>query len=318
MSNVSNLWVKESPKGMVVGEKKSFIFEFEDVGTPASVDSYTAYDHDGTDVSSTMLSGANSISGTQVTAKLFTPTPADTYRLVMAVVISGNTVLQALDVVVESLVPAMILTDGYATVIELRDALADSGLDAAYDSTLIDLIRRASRAIDRYTKWEPGSFARPSTDEDTRYYKGSGNNQQWIDPYVATPSLLAVSESGSLADSDYTTYSDSDWFVWPPNAAQIGAPYLRIDLDVLNGNKNTFYSYPKSVKVTVPFGHSLDTNIPDEIVQATIIQASRWFKRGQQAFQDTGAITDLGQLRYTKRLDPEIAEIIDHFKRVII
>jgi hypothetical protein len=319
MTNIQNLWVRESPKGMAVGEAKSFIFDFADIGTPSTDEPvYTAYDHDGTDVSDTMLSGTNSISGTQVTGKLFTPSAADTYRLVMQVVISGNTVQQALDTVVESLIPSMVLGDGYATVIELRDALADSGLDAAYDGTLARLILRASRALDRYTKWEPGSFARASTDEDIRYYDGSGNSQQWLDPFVAAPSLLAVSESGGLADSDYTTYPSTDWFVWPPNAAQKGEPYYRIDLDIINGAQSIFYRYPKSVKVTAPFGYSLSTAIPDEIVQATIIQATRWFKRGQQAYQDTGAIVELGQLTYTKRLDPEVAEIIDHFKRVSV
>jgi hypothetical protein len=46
---------------------------------------------------------------------------------------------------------------------------------------------------------------------------------------------------------------------------------------------------------------------PDSLVkQATIAQALRWFKRGQQAFQDTGGVAELGQITYTKRLDPEI------------
>src|SRR3990167_1236048 len=321
MSSIRNLWVKESPRPMAVGEAKAFVFDFSEIGADSddvSVPSLTAYDHDGTGVSSTMLTGSNTPAGKLVTAKLFTPSAADIYRLVMAVTITGNTVIQALDVEVESLIPGMVLGEGYATVLELRGALPDSGISSAYDILLTDLIRRASRALDRYTKWEAGSFARASTDEETRYYDGSGGSQQWIDPYVVAPSLLAVSESGGLASSDYTSYPSTDWFVWPPNAAAKGEPYYRIDLDTLNGNKQVFYKYPKSVKVTAPFGHSLASAIPDEIVQATVIQAARWFKRGQQAFQDTSAIVELGQLRYTQKLDPDVAEIIDHFKRVVV
>ena len=53
------------------------------------------------------------------------------------------------------------------------------------------------------------------------------------------------------------------------------------------------------------------TSPPDEIKQATIIQAMRWFKRGQQAFSDTGAVLELGQLRYTQKLDPDVALILE-------
>ena len=49
---------------------------------------------------------------------------------------------------------------------------------------------------------------------------------------------------------------------------------------------------------------------------ATIIQASRWFKRGQQAFQDTGAVVELGQLRYTQKLDPDVAALLGFLRRV--
>lgn len=50
---------------------------------------------------------------------------------------------------------------------------------------------------------------------------------------------------------------------------------------------------------------------PTAIVQqATIMQALRWFKRGQQAFTDTGGVVELGTLLYTKKLDPEIETML--------
>ena len=49
---------------------------------------------------------------------------------------------------------------------------------------------------------------------------------------------------------------------------------------------------------------------PEVVRQAVIIQAARWFKRGQQAYQDTGAAAELGQMTYTQKLDPEIQAML--------
>jgi hypothetical protein len=55
---------------------------------------------------------------------------------------------------------------------------------------------------------------------------------------------------------------------------------------------------------------------PAEIIRmAATAQATRWFKRGQQAFQDTGAIAELGQLTYTQKLDPDIVTMLMHVRR---
>jgi len=54
------------------------------------------------------------------------------------------------------------------------------------------------------------------------------------------------------------------------------------------------------------------------VKQAVLIQAARWFKRGQQGFRDTGAIVELGQLMYTRALDPDVAALIEHLRRMAI
>ncbi len=66
---------------------------------------------------------------------------------------------------------------------------------------------------------------------------------------------------------------------------------------------------------TTAAAHATNTVItiyrpPELVKQATIAQALRWFKRGQQAFTDTGGIVELGTLLYTKKLDPEIETML--------
>lgn len=87
-------------------------------------------------------------------------------------------------------------------------------------------------------------------------------------------------------------------------------------VDYFNGSKAVWYAYPKAVKVVGKFGYTTAT--PDDVKQATIIQAVRWFKRGQQSFKDTGAIAELGQLQYTQALDPDVAQLLKHLRRVTL
>lgn len=205
------------------------------------------------------------------------------------------------------------MPENYCTLIELHTALSDSALsdNAEYDPALNMCISHASRVIDSWTGRPAGAYCVSSTDTTTRYFNGSGMVYQWIDEITAAPTELAVSWGGGVSTTDYTAVSSSDYFTWPDNET----PYKRLDLDTINGAYSVFPRYRRSIKVTAAFGYS--TTPPAPIKQAVIIQAARWFKRGQQAYQDTGAIVDLGQLRYTK-LDPDVAEIIAHYRRITV
>jgi hypothetical protein len=208
----------------------------------------------------------------------------------------------------------------YATLAEVKDLLGtDVSLGSTYDALLTTLLSRASRLIDDLVKRWPGYFA-ADTDE-ARYFDGSGCSEQWVDELAAAPTSIYVAETGQVDNASgsggvYTDYTAEAWFLWPDNAQRLGIPYRRIDLDILNGNKSSFYRFRRGVKVVGKFGYSVTP--PADIKQAALIQAVRWFKRGQQAYQDTGAIVELGRLTYTKALDPEIQTVISHYVGVTI
>lgn len=173
---------------------------------------------------------------------------------------------------------------------------------------------RASRLIDKVCKVEDGFFF--ANADQTRYFDGSGCLEQLIDHLAGVPTKVEVAETGIVDDANdtggtYTTWAFRDYRCWPYNAIKQGRPYLRLDLDILNGAKATWWSFPRSVKITGPFGYS--TTVPDLIKQAAITQVARWWKRGQQAFQDAGAITELGQLRFVKQLDPDVEIAVSGF-----
>lgn len=213
------------------------------------------------------------------------------------------------------------MANDYTTVSEVKTVLVDTSWGTSYDALLTVLITRASRAIDLFTGREPGAYSVNA--DTTRYYDGSGCSVLWCDELAAVPSTVAVAETGVVDNAsgtggNYTNWATSDYFCWPYNALTERKPFLRLELDQLNGFKFSWYRFPRSVKITGKFGYTTTTNLPPEVVQTTIIQAARWFKRGQQAFQDTGAIVELGQLTYTKALDPDIAELIMHLRKVTI
>jgi hypothetical protein len=205
------------------------------------------------------------------------------------------------------------MPNNYATYRDIEDHMPDVGWDASYEPVLTKLAERASRLIDDFLKREPGAFY-VSTDT-TRYFTGSGDAELWIGELAAAPTSLAVAETGTTT---YTTWAATDYILWPYNALLEGLPYQRLDVDEVNGTKEYWVRYPKAVKIVGKFGFA--TAIPEEIKEACVIQAVRWFKRSQQAFQDTAAIIELGQLRYTQRIDPDIQTILESpkFRRVTI
>lgn len=200
----------------------------------------------------------------------------------------------------------------YLTTVELMDEMPDVTWDSTYEPLLENIILRVSRMIDRATGREEGAYAVSTA--TARYFDGSGGRFLWVDEMAAAPSEVAVSEDGALT---YTAWASTDYMPWPYNALSKGRPYVRLDVDQLNGNHALFYAFPKSVKITGKWGYS--TAVPEVITEAVVMQSVRWFKRAQQAFQDVGGAPEVGQARYwSRQLDPEVQIIIDHFKRVTV
>lgn len=194
----------------------------------------------------------------------------------------------------------------YVSTDDVKTMLPDGNFPVGeYDDVLDALVTRASRAIDRMTGREPGAYAVSA--DTTRYFGPSRDGGcLWIGELAAAPTSVSMSMTGSL--TAYTALATTDYVPWPYNAIAEGRPYLRLDIDGINGAYGVWYPYPKAVKVVGKFGYS--TTAPAMIVQATLTQAVRWFKRAQQGFADTGAIIDLGQLTYTQRIDPDIVTML--------
>jgi len=197
------------------------------------------------------------------------------------------------------------------------DAFADMS-EGNYSSSdypqMATFVTVASRLIDAEMGQAAGFFY-PTTDSVTYYYDGNSDYAIDIDPFVSI-SAVGVSESGGVESTDYTALSSSDYFVEPYNYAAKAKPITRLRIGNLNGSANipVFFSYRKAVSVTGIAGYS--ATVPDTIAQAARIQAVRWFMRGKQGYQDTGASVDIGGItvKGELQLDPDVKALLFPFK----
>lgn len=197
----------------------------------------------------------------------------------------------------------MAITNGYCTLSELKDSLQID--DSTDNASLEAAIMSASRMIDDYTQrffYKDGTVASPVT----RYYTPEDAISLNIDDIVTVSS---VATDNDLLFTYTTVWSTSDFVVEPINNPRKGWPYNRL---VAVGAYVWPFQIPQSVKITGAWGWSA---VPQEIQLATKIQASRLFIRRQSPFGIAGS-PELGTVRLSSRLDPDVEALIRPFKKV--
>lgn len=197
----------------------------------------------------------------------------------------------------------------YCSTSDLQSDFVDSpfssSTDSAYLTSLADCITAASRMIDREVgRWD--NYFYPSTDTETRYFDSDGGESLFIDECLSITSL-SVSEYGYLDSTSYTLWGSTEYFTFPYNKL----PILELNIDP-GGSKYYFPNARKAIKIIGIFGRSL--TVPVEIKRACKIQATRWFMRAKQAYQDASMNQEMGTLLYAQQLDPDIKTILNPYK----
>lgn len=197
----------------------------------------------------------------------------------------------------------MAITNGYATLAQVKAGLRIT--DNVDDSLLEMAVESASRAMDSYCNrvfYSTGTAV-------TRYYSPRDSYLCDIDDLVSLTSLYTNSDE---TQSSYNVqWTSEDYQLEPLNglADSQPTPYTRIraignfTFQTLDGEA--------SVKVTGVFGYNA---VPIAVTQATVIQASRIYKRLDSPL---GIISgELGAMRVGTRLDPDVAQLVDGFRKV--
>lgn len=195
----------------------------------------------------------------------------------------------------------MAITNGYATLAQVKAALRIT--DSVDDSLLEMAIESASRAIDQYTA---RNFYNAGT--AVRYYAPSDSLNVEIDDMISLTSLQTMSDDDQVYD---TTWASDDYQLEPLNGIVDGIAQPYNHIRAIGDYTYLTLAGEATVKVTGVWGWSA---VPIQVTQATVIQASRIFKRLDSPL---GIISgELGSMRVGSRLDPDVAQLVDSLRKI--
>ena len=195
----------------------------------------------------------------------------------------------------------MSISNGYATLTEIKSALRIT--DTLDDSLLEMAIESASRLIDGYAN---RSFYSAGT--ATRYFVANDSFLTVIDDLVTLTSL----ETSSDGDGFDTTWTASDYQLEPLNGYVDGLQTPYTEIRAVGDFLFPIIGEEALVKIVGAWGYS---SIPITIKQACILQASRIYKRLDSPLGVAG-FGDLGVIRVSSRLDPDVAQLVDPYRKV--
>jgi hypothetical protein len=196
----------------------------------------------------------------------------------------------------------MAITNGYATLAQVKAALRIT--DSVDDALLEMAIESGSRAIDGYANrsfYSQGSAVRIFTPND--------NFLTEIDDLVTLTLLETKTDDDSAFD---TIFAADDYQLEPLNGRVDGLAVPFNFIRAVGDYLFTQFEQEATVRVTGVWGWP---SVPISITQATVIQASRIYKRLDSPLGVAG-ISDIGIMRVSNRLDPDVAQLVDPFRRI--
>jgi hypothetical protein len=204
------------------------------------------------------------------------------------------------------------ITNGYATRNQVKAALRIGTADTLDDDLIDNCVGAASRLIDGYCNrrfWQTGTA-------EARVYQAEDSFYCSIDDIAGTALTL---RSSTQADGTFDlTWKVSDYQLEPLNGNLDGLTWsydkIRAVGDYLFPTVNANYGEQALVQVTAVFGWPA---VPEPVTQATIIQASRIFKRYDSPLGVAG-FGDLGAIRVSRFLDPDMAQLVEPYRRMRI
>ena len=199
----------------------------------------------------------------------------------------------------------MPIVNGYASLNQVKAALRIS--DTVDDALLEMAVESASRLIDGYCG---RSFFSQGT--AVRVYAPDN-------PYVVQIDDLSSStvtvKTSSDADQNFdTTWKTTDIQLEPLNGRTEGQAWPFTRIRAIND-----YLFPSddygeaTVQVTGVFGWP--GGVPTNVTQATVIQASRIFKRLDSPLGVAG-FGEMGAMRVGRGLDPDVAQLVEPYRKM--
>ena len=179
----------------------------------------------------------------------------------------------------------------YVPVDDLREFVEIT--DTAEDDQLAPAIAAASRAIDRHCRRQFGLVDAP---EARRY------TVRWRNGYLVADVDDLMTVTGLLVDGQ--AVADPEFL--PLNAAVEGRPWTTLEV------AESAVDDRGRVTVTARWGWA---TVPDAIVEACLLQASRVFARRGSPFGVAGSPDAGSEIRLLAKVDPDVAVALEPYRR---
>lgn len=198
----------------------------------------------------------------------------------------------------------MTITNGYATLQTVKNALIIP-LDEYDQDTFIEAsIESVSRLIDEYT----GRRFYATT--ETRYYSATDSDLVYVDDLLTVTTLKTDDNEDGTFEITWTT---SDYHLMPFNAATNVKPYTWIETSGYGD-----YSFPvgvkKGIEIAGSFGYCTTANMPKPVAEACKIQSIRLFKRKNAPFGVIGG-GEMQESMIIPELDPDVKFLLSAYLR---
>lgn len=194
----------------------------------------------------------------------------------------------------------MAISNGYASLLQIKSAI---GITDGIDDPMLEMaVEAASRQIDSYTE---------------RYFYNAGTATKIfapLDEFVcATEDFITLTQVQTSEDGESwdTTWGTDDWQAEPLNGRAGGLVTSYTQIRAVEDYLFPYRQGEATVRLTGTWGWSA---VPIAITQATVILASRIFKRLDSPL---GIISgELGSMRVGFRLDPDVQHLIEPYRKI--
>jgi hypothetical protein len=190
----------------------------------------------------------------------------------------------------------MAITNGYATLAQVKASLRIPSSDTIDDALLETAIESASRMIDSFTA---RTFSNAGT--AVRNFGATDAINLIIDDAISVTTVQSTDEIGST----YTTWDLTDYQLEPVNSISDGLYMPYTGIRAVNNYAWPVVDHQALVRITAVWGWA---QVPTAIKQATVIQSSRLFKRLDSPLGVLG-MGDMGQIRVSRYLDPDVEQL---------
>jgi hypothetical protein len=195
----------------------------------------------------------------------------------------------------------MPITNGYCTLLEFKSRFYPIDSDDVLEDRIVEsVIMAVSREIDRYCQrrfWK-------NTAAEIRYFTAAWGNLLFCGDVVSITGV-ATDEAGDRTYS--TSLAATDYDLEPYNAVLDSLPYDR--MRITPTSSHSFLTSQRGNKLTGIFGWP---SVPQEVNEASLIQAIRLFKRKDAPFGVMG-IGEMGQVVELTKLDPDVRLLLDPY-----